>query len=58
MSVEDRIRKLTEKVIACQDDGETAVLAEELQDAIRQRVILLRVKRGAIPLGQHGELLN
>ena len=58
MSVEDRIRKLAEQVIACQDDGETAVLAEKLQDAIRQRVILLRMKHAAIPLGQCNERLN
>lgn len=58
MSVEDRIRKLAEEIIACQDDGQTAVLAEELQDAIRQRVIHLRTNRGAMPLGQRSGLFN
>lgn len=58
MSVEDRIRKLAEEIISSQDDGETAVLAEELLDAIRQRVIHLRMARGAIPLGQNTELFN
>lgn len=51
MSVEDRIRQLAEQIILCQDDGKTALLAEELQDAIRERVIHIRKKRGAILLG-------
>ena len=58
MSLEDRIRHLVEDIIACEDDGKTAVLAEELQDAIRQRVIQLRTKRGAMPLWQRNELAN
>jgi hypothetical protein len=58
MSLEDRIRKLAEDIIACEDDGKTAVLAEELQDAIRDRVVQLRTKRGAMPLWQRSELAN
>ena len=58
MSVEDRIRKLAEAIIWCQDDGKTAVLSEELQDAIRQRVMYLRMKHEAMPLGQPPELFN
>ena len=58
MSLEDRIRKLTEEIISCQDDGQTAVLAEELRDAIRQRVIHLREKAGLIPLGRSIGLSN
>jgi len=58
MSLEDRIRKLTEDIIASQDDGQTAVLAEELRDAIRQRVVHLREKAGLIPLGRINELSN
>lgn len=58
MSVEDRILQLAEDIIVCQDDGKTAVLAEELQDAIRQRVIHLRLKHGAVPLGPRTELFN
>jgi len=58
MSLEDRIRKLTEDIIASQDDGQTAVLAEELRDAIRQRVVHLQEKAGLIPLGRINELSN
>jgi len=58
MSVEDRIRKLADEIVACQDDGKTAVLAEELQDAIRERVIRLRAKLGAIPLGRYDSPWN
>ena len=58
MSIEDRIRKLTEDIVSCQDDGKTAVLAEELLDAIRQRVTDLRAKKGAMPLWPHNELFN
>ena len=57
MSLEDRIRKLSEDIIACEDDGKTAVLAEELQDAIRERVVQLRTKLGAMPLWR-SELAN
>ena len=52
MSLEERIRKLTEDIIACKNDGQTAVLAEELRDAIRLRVAHLREKAGLIPLGR------
>jgi hypothetical protein len=58
VSLEDRIRKLAEDIITCEDDGKTAVLAEELQDAIRDRVIHLRNKHGAMPLWQRSELAN
>jgi signal transduction histidine kinase len=58
MSVEDRIRQLADEIVACQDDGKTAVLAEELQDAIRERVIHLRAKLGAIPLGRYDRPYN
>jgi hypothetical protein len=58
MSIEDRIRKLAEDIVSCQDDGKTALLTEELLDAIRLRVIDLRAKNGAIPLGPRSELLN
>ena len=58
MSIEDRIRKLAEDIVSCQDDGKTALLTEELLDAIRQRVRDLRAKNGAIPLGPHSELFN
>lgn len=34
MSLEDGIRKLADDIIAYEDDGKTAVLAEELQDAV------------------------
>jgi len=51
LSLEDRIRKLTEDIIACKNDGQTAVLAEELREAIRIRVVHLRAKSGLIPLG-------
>jgi len=53
MSIEARIRELTEKIIACQDDGQTALLAEELQDTIRLRLFHLRAKLGFVPLGRY-----
>jgi hypothetical protein len=58
MSLEHRIRKLAEDIIACEDDGKTAVLGEEFRDAVRERVIQLRTKHGAMPLWQHRELAN
>jgi len=58
MSIEDRIRKTVEEVLACEDDGKAAVLAEELLDALRLRVVHLREKRGLIPLGPQREPIN
>ena len=58
VSLEDRIRKLAEDIIACEDDGKTAVLAEEFRDAVRERVIQLRTKRERTPLWQRSELAN
>ena len=58
MSIEDRIRKIVEDVLACEDDGKVAVLAEELIDALRLRVVHLRAKRGLIPLGPQREPVN
>lgn len=50
MSVEDRIRQLADDITKCKDDGQTAVLTLELEDAIRQRIIHIRMRDGAIPL--------
>jgi hypothetical protein len=58
MSVEDRIRQLAEEIVACQDDGKTAVLAEELQTAILERIAYLRMKLRAVPLGRYDAPLN
>jgi signal transduction histidine kinase len=58
MSVEDRIRILVQKIIDSQDDGETALLTEELLDAIKLRVVHLRHKLERIPLGQLREPFN
>lgn len=58
MSIQGRIRQLAEDIIGCQDDDQTALLGEELQDAIRERVVQLRTMGGAIPLGQRSELAN
>jgi len=58
MSLENRIRKLTEDILACEDDGKAAVLAEELQDTLCLHVLNLRVKRQLPPLGRFSELSN
>jgi hypothetical protein len=58
MSLEDRIRKLAEDILACQDDGQTAVLAEEFQEAIRERIAHLRKKLWEVPLGHLSEPSN
>ena len=58
MSLENRIRDLAEDIVVCEDDGKTAVLAEELQDAIRERIVQLRKKLRAIPLGRLSEPSN
>jgi hypothetical protein len=58
MSLEDRIRKLAEDILECQDDGQTAVLAEEFQEAIQERIVHLRKKLWQVPLGRLSDPSN
>jgi len=50
MSVEARILDLAKEIIVSEDDGEIAVLAGELQDFIRIRLLHVREKRLLAPL--------
>jgi len=54
MSVEDRILVLAKEIIASDDDSRTALLTEELVDAVQLRVIDLRPKLMRVPLVQFG----
>jgi len=54
MSVEDRILVLAKEIIASDDDSRTALLTEELVDAVQLRVIDLRPKLMLVPLVQFG----
>jgi len=44
MSPERRIRRLTEKIIACRDEGQAVILVQELQSALREHIEQLREK--------------
>lgn len=54
MWVEDRILVLAQEIVACEDDGKTALLTEELLDTIQLRVIHLRHMLRRVPLAQFG----
>jgi len=58
MSLENRILDLAEKITTSEDDGEIAVLAEELEALVCRRVAHLRKKHGLYPLGQYNGLSN
>ena len=49
MSFEDRIRRLCEDIIACQDENRTIALTEELRNAIHERIELVRSKVVTLP---------
>ena len=49
MFLEGRIRELCENIIACQDDAQAIVLAQELRSALHQRIEELRIKVAALP---------
>jgi hypothetical protein len=57
MSLENRIIQLATDITTCEDDGDTAVLAEQLLDLIQLRMAHLRKKQGLVPLEQN-ELSN
>jgi len=54
MSLEDRIRSLTEAIVRCRDEAQAAALAEELQQAIREHLEGLRKQfKGVLPVTIH-----
>ena len=58
MSLENRILDLAKEITACEDDGEIAVLADELRDLIRIRPLHVREKKLLAPLAQGAEFSN
>ena len=58
MSLEKRILTLASQIVTCEDDGDTAILAEELLDLIRLRMAHLRKKQGLVPLVRYNEISN
>jgi len=49
MSVEDRVRSLSEAIIVCQDEAQLVTLTQELQSAIHEHIEALRGQLLKVP---------
>lgn len=50
MPFESTIRRLSDELIKCRDDGESLRIAQELQTVLHERIQQLREKATALPL--------
>ncbi len=49
MSIEERIRNLSEAIIACTEESKIVILTQDLQNAIHEHIEYLRAKLLEIP---------